>query len=141
MARPKRDNNLAARLLVDAALLGDATACAKHKTTLRTLQRYRAALKDDPELSRLYAELSAEVTSRSWAQELDDTLASGIRKMRELIEATKTPDSLEVVSEAVQGLAKIAITKEVLRADSDAERDSGHPHPDGEGEAPPRYAN
>ena len=44
MARPKRDNNLAARLLVDAALLGEATACAKHKTTLRTLQKYRVAV-------------------------------------------------------------------------------------------------
>ena len=126
MAAPKRDNALAARALVDAALFGEATACDKHKITLRTLQRYRAALDTDPELSQMYTQLSRETTARNWADELDATLSAGIRKIKSLIEKTTDPASLGAVTEAVKSLATIAITKEVLGAENDA-GNSGHP--------------
>ena len=140
MATPKRDNPLAARALVDAALFSEATACDKHKITLRTLQRYRAALDTDLELSQMYAQLSREMTARNWADELDAALSAGIRKIKTLIEQTTDPASLGAVTEAVKSLATIAITKEVLGAENDA-GNSGHPATGREDQAPAYLSN
>jgi hypothetical protein len=137
MASPKRDNAKAARALVDAALLGDATACAQHEITLRTLQRYRAALEDDEELSRLYAELSRAVTSQHWATELNITLTTSVRKLGTLVRNLDTPsaESISAVTGAIKVMSEIAITREVLGQGvsdaGDGQPDQGNPEAGG----------
>lgn len=118
MAAPKRDNLRAARALVDAALQGDATACAKHEITARTLQRYRAALETDEELSAFYAQLSRTVTTQNWANELNVTLTTAIRKQGDLIRGitTSSAENISAVTGAIKALSEIAITRDVLGA-------------------------
>ncbi|MFB9994088.1 hypothetical protein ACFFLM_19195 [Deinococcus oregonensis] len=133
MASPKRDNTRAARILVDAALLGDATACAKHEITIRTLQRYRSALDEDEELSSLYADLSRTVTSQHWASELNITLTTSVRKLGGLIHDLTSPtaENISAVTSAVKALSEIAITREVLGA-GDGEPNQGDTEEGGE---------
>ncbi len=63
MAKPKRDNDRAARALVDAVLLGDWKACEQHNGTDRTLRNDRAALETDVEPFAKYRELSGVATT------------------------------------------------------------------------------
>ncbi|WP_295821719.1 hypothetical protein [uncultured Deinococcus sp.] len=118
MASPKRDNAKAARALVDAALLGDAQACASHGIALRTLQNYRKLLETDDELARFYAELSRTVTTQNWANELNVTLTTAIRKQGDLIRGitTSSADNISAVTGAIKALSEIAITRDVLGA-------------------------
>lgn len=129
MAPPKRDNARAARALVDAALLGDATACAKHEITSRTLQRYRAALETDEELSAFYAQLSRAVTTQNWATELNLTLTTAIRKQGDLIRdlTGSTADNISAVTGAIKALSEIAITRDVLGAGEVDDAGDGQP--------------
>lgn len=116
MANPKRDNHKAARALVDAALQGDAQACASHGIALRTLQNYRKLLETDDELALFYAELSRTVTTQSWADELNLTLTGAIRKQGAMIRGLKddTADNIVAVTGAIKALSEIAITRDVL---------------------------
>ncbi|MFW8628313.1 hypothetical protein [Deinococcus sp. ME38] len=118
MATPKRDNLRAARALVDAALQGDAQACASHGIALRTLQNYRKLLNTDEELARFYAELSRTVTTQNWANELNLTLTVAIRKQGEMIRGIdgSSADTISAVTGAIKALSEIAITRDVLRA-------------------------
>ena len=118
MASPKRDNAKAARALVDAALRGDAQACASHGIALRTLQNYRKLLDTDDELARFYAELSRTVTTQNWANELNVTLTTAIRKQGDLIRGitTSSADNISAVTGAIKALSEIAITRDVLGA-------------------------
>lgn len=118
MASPKRDNAKAARALVDAALRGDAQACASHGIALRTLQNYRKLLETDDELARFYAELSRTVTTQNWANELNVTLTTAIRKQGDLIRGitTSSADNISAVTGAIKALSEIAITRDVLGA-------------------------
>ncbi|QLG11014.1 hypothetical protein HLB42_09690 [Deinococcus sp. D7000] len=114
----KRDNARAARLLAEAALTTDAKVCESHGITLRTLQNYRAALKTDPELSRLYAEARQVVITRDWAEQLGVTLSGAAAKLLALIDGAQSsaPETIQAVTGAVLGLAEIALTRDMLAA-------------------------
>ena len=114
MAAPKRDNAKAARILVDAELTGNATACRKHEVTTRTLQRYRQALEHDTELSQFFAEHLRIAVQRHWADELDGALAATITRLRGLVEGS---DDLHAVTGAFRALAELALTREALCLD------------------------
>ena len=116
MAAPKRDNAKAARVLVDAELTGNATACRKHEVTTRTLQRYRQALEHDTELSQLFAEHLRTAVERHWADELDDTMTATITRLRGLVEDS---DDLHAVTGAFRALAELALTREALNLGAD----------------------
>lgn len=115
---PKRDNERAARALVDAVLYGDRTACEIHKITDRTLRRYREALESDEELSALFDELSTQAARLPWAQQIDLTLSGASAKLLDLIQkaSNPTPETIVAVTGAVQSLAEIAMTRDMLAA-------------------------
>lgn len=123
MANPKRNNERAARALVDAALFGDRKACKEHKITDRTLRNYRAALENDAELSALFRFYCKEATTNNWAEEIGATLSASARKLRELVEAADTPnpETIAAVTGAVSTLAEIAMTRDVLKAQLEPE--------------------
>ncbi len=52
---------LAARVLVDAQVMGDEKAAKKHKVGLRSVERYRTRMQKDPELHTLVAKKTAKV--------------------------------------------------------------------------------
>lgn len=126
MARPQRDNMKAAKALIDAAIQGDATACETHGITTRTLQRYRAALENDEELSLFYAQLSRTISTQSWADELNLTLTSAIRKQGEMIRGLKehTAENINATTNAIKALSEIAITRDVLASGGDDDEPS-----------------
>lgn len=114
----RRDNPKAARALAEAAFSTDAKVCERYGITLRTLQNWRAALKADPELSRLFAEAHAELERRDWGDEVSRTLSAAAQKLQALILGAQSsdPETIRAVLEGVTGLAKIALTRELLQA-------------------------
>ncbi len=123
----KRDNAKAARALAEAAYSTDAKVCEDHGITLRTLQNWRAALKTDRELSRLFAEAHRELGNRGWADEVDETLSAATQKLRALIlgAQSSSPETIQAVTGAIQSLAEIAMTRDMLaarRRDSDPDQ-------------------
>lgn len=118
MAAPKRDNGAAARALVDAALTTDAQACGKHGIALRTLQNYRAVMKTDPELARMYVEMLQLATAQDWAVELGTTFNVMTQKLRALAIDLQdaNPESIAALTEAVLGMAEIVMTREIVAA-------------------------
>jgi hypothetical protein len=118
VATPKRDNERAAWLLVEAMLHGDVKTAAQHKITRQTLHNYRKALTEDAELLRLFTQYSSELTKRTWADKLDLTLQMALDMLLEHIQGLedKTPASVSAITEALKVLSETAITREVLRA-------------------------
>ena len=132
MATPRRDNQKAARVLVDAALHGDRKACDTHKITDRTLRNYRAALDTDTELSALYAQLSRLVTTQNWADELNTSLTGLIRKLGGMVQDLpgSTAENITSVTGAIKVLSEIALTREVLGSANGEVSDAGDDEPD-----------
>ncbi len=109
----------AAKILCDAAYLGDSKAADKWEITSRTIERYRARLKSDPQLSALVGTFRAELEG-NWKSELSRSIFVTVRKIAEMVEAvdTATPkaEMLEALTGAAKALSEIAITTEVLNA-------------------------
>lgn len=101
---------------MDAALQGDAQACATHGIALRTLQNYRKLLETDDELALFYAEFAQAVTTQSWASELNLTLTTAIRKQGEMIRGLNenSAENITAVNGAIKTLSEIALTRDVL---------------------------
>ena len=113
-----RDNHRAARMLAEALVTSDATVCEKERISVRTLQRYREALKTDEVLSRLFDEARQQMTQLHWAQQIDVTLSGAAAKLLELVQKAYSPDAetIQAVTGAVQSLAEIAMTRDMLAA-------------------------
>lgn len=111
--KPERFNReRAARVLVDAITLGDRTAADRHKVAEKTVQRYRARLLTDPELSRIVQE-KGRVAEHGWhfarAQFLRKTLA----KLEQLVEGA-TNDQFEHVIDALKAAGELDLATEAL---------------------------
>lgn len=113
--KPKRERfnrERAARVLVDAITLGDRTAADRHQVTEKTVQRYRARLLTDPELSRIVQE-KGRVAEHGWhfarAQFLRRTLAklealvddASKNEFEHVINALKAAGELDLATEAL----------------------------------------
>jgi hypothetical protein len=86
MASPKFDRDAAARIIVHAKVVGDATASKAAGITLRTLQRWRAKMHGgDAELSRVVT-AKVDLIHRELDDELVDTLRKVVRKISSLVE-------------------------------------------------------
>lgn len=122
MARPKRDNELAAKALVNAVLQDDAKACKKHNIARRTLQNYRKALIDDAELSRVFTSHLNEATRRAWGDELAATMTDMLVSIKATIaslesQTTSFDEHMQVLSmklEFLKLMLEPAVTLEVL---------------------------
>lgn len=115
----KRDNAKAARVLAEAAFVkDDVQVLGKFKISLRTLYNWRDALRTDAELARLFAEACAELEKRDWADELTFALSAGVRHLQTLILGARSsdPETIQAVTNAVLGMAEIAMTRDMLAA-------------------------
>lgn len=120
----KRDNERAAEILVDAAYMGDSKAAEKWGVTTRTVQNYRAALEEDPELSSFFAR-KRQVNEQAWVSELAKALKASARKLGQWADAIENPSMEEVreIRHVFKDLSEVAITREVLRA-GDGQQDT-----------------
>lgn len=122
MARPKRDNELAARALVDAILFDDRQAMAKHGIAARTLRHYRSLLTQDAELAALFTDHLKEATRRAWGAEVDAAISDMLISIKSTIASLESQtatreEQLEILDKKMEFLKLMlepAITREVL---------------------------
>lgn len=127
MPTPKFDRDRAAKILIDAATLGDAKACEKWNVTVRTLQNYRQRLAGDPELSQVFAEKKA-LQDKTWADEIPEMLKAGIDFLKRAAQEAEArdPDAVHAIAGAVKIVSEVQAMRKVIDA-----RISGQNQPDG----------
>ena len=122
MASPKRDNELAARVLVWAALHGDKKASEHFNITSRTIFNYRKALGSDGELAQAFTSFLKEAQMRSWGEELDYSIKELLVSVRETmasLESSTTShdeqlDILKLKIQLLNTLLEPGMAREVL---------------------------
>lgn len=107
MPSNERDDERAARALADAHFTTDAKAAAKHGISTRSIERYRARLDKDTLLSGIYDRLLDEMRRRPWADELNQTLTTALRK----IGATLNEVPAENLADVAQ---MVGLTRELM---------------------------
>lgn len=89
-----------ARVLVDANALGDEAAARKHGVSVRSVERYRARMREDPELAGLVATKNREAEA-GWHAARSKTLRTIMRRLEELAKDEKDIDKLSRAAKAV----------------------------------------
>lgn len=102
---------------MDAVTMGDRAACDKHDISLRTLQRYRSRLDDDPRLAQVVAE-KKRLQDEAWADEIPSAIASCVQFLREASQQCdrKDPDAVHAISGAMKLLSEVSLTRKVIDA-------------------------
>lgn len=109
------DRERAARVLVDAVLLGDKKASQRWQVTERTIGNYRARLKSDEALSELYERIGREA-ERNWHLVRNRFLRDVTEHLRELC-LKAGPDQIKDVREAIKDIGELDITQRALNVD------------------------
>jgi len=117
MASPNFDRDKAARILLDAIVMGDQAACDKHDISLRSLYRYRSRLEDDPELAKAVIE-KKRIQDEKWADQIPTAIASCIDFLRRASQDCKTddPDAVHAIAGAIKIMGEVSMTREVIDA-------------------------
>jgi hypothetical protein len=107
----------AATILVEAAYFGDKQAADRYGVSVRTVERYRARMDEDDELSAFVA-IKKQKFEDEWADELPGAIRASIRFLgRAAQEASaKDPQAIHSVAGSLKILADVALTKQVLDA-------------------------
>ena len=111
------DLDRAATIIVEAAYYGDPDTAERWGISERTIQRYRARLDEDDELSSIVARKKTAFETE-WANEIPAALRSALRfLMRAGQEADpKDPEAIHAVAGAFKLMAEIGFTRDVLNA-------------------------
>lgn len=110
---------------------GDKKAAAEFKVSLRTLQRYRAAVRDGkmPELAELVAQ-----QKRAAVERCSDLLAETYEKtLRRLQEVLPQAQPREVIG-ATKIVGELMITRDVLRSDHEQQLGPDRQSPEAQGD-------
>lgn len=106
------DRDRAARVLVDAVLLGDKKAAERWQITERTIGNYRSRLKTDGELSELYDRIGREA-ERNWHLVRNRFLRDVTEHLRELC-LKAGPEQIKDVREAIKDIGELDLAREAL---------------------------
>ena len=103
-----RNNELAARVLAEAAFYGGGAKVAeKYGFTSRSFLNWQNELENDPQLSALYLKALSTLAHQRWAEDLNASIRRSVEKITTMIEALEpTPDNLRVALDAVQQLMR-----------------------------------
>lgn len=112
MAATRINRDRVAQILVDAITLGDRTSADRHKVSVKTVERHRARLKTDPELSALVRKLGAEA-EHGWHFARARFLRRTLKKLDEMVQAA-TADQFEHVIEAMKAAGELDLATEAL---------------------------
>lgn len=122
--RPRLDKQDMAKMLVEAAMLGDRSAASKYNVSLSTLQRYRKELQNDTDFGSLFVKTASPILTRAWSDDLDDALRKTIAKLMTMVAAQDSadPKALEAVTGVFNAFAEMQLTKEYLNDDTNGEQ-------------------
>jgi hypothetical protein len=120
----------AARALVHALMHGDAEASAVFDITVRSLQGWRAKMREDDELRALFSKHAAEA-GKAWDLHLLQPLMKGMEFLTNALTQLDTtdPEAVTAATGAMQLLIDSRISLEIIRAPTSAE--NGTPPPAG----------
>ena len=132
---PHVDPDVVARIVVDAAEIGDARTAARHGVSERTVKRYRSRSRIEPELSRL-VEKKVRAVELGWHAARNALLRSGMAKLQTLIDNATQEQMGEVVA-AIAMVGNLEITLASLgslpgQRDPSAAEDPGVAEPEGD---------
>lgn len=130
MAAPNLNLERVAVIIVDAFALGDATAAAKWKISKRTVERYRARMTTDRELSRLVTEKKKAVEA-DWSAARVRFLRKTISKLEALVDQAG-PEQIREVAGAIKIVGELEVVSSTL--------DGEQPGTDSAGTAAPAHA-
>jgi ketosteroid isomerase-like protein len=128
MASPRFDRAKAIRVLLDAAVSGDRTACKRAGIDERTLRRWRARLASDPELSAAFRTKNAH-EDRNWKAARRQVLGKLIRAIGKRADDPET--SMSELTGAARVLGELEITQGVLDGPGSDSEDAGPPEAGG----------
>lgn len=116
MPNPNFDRDKAARVVSDAALLGDRAAASRHGVALRTVRHYRQRLEDDPEFAAVCRE-KQKLQDAAWADEIPDALAGCINFIKDAAQQLdpKDPKGIEAMAQALETLSDVWFTHQLLQ--------------------------
>lgn len=122
----------AAKILVDAEAMGDARAADKWKVDVRTIERYRARLQTDRDLSDAFAEKSREA-ERAWHLVRNRFLREVTEHLLTLCKTAKV-DQISDVRQALKDVGELELAREALVGSGDHQPS---PPPTGDARKPP----
>jgi hypothetical protein len=105
-------------VLCDAVIMGDRAAAQKWKTTIRTIQKYRASLETREEL-RSYVMKLQEKQDEAWAHQIPEVLTRAMAFFQaafieNLNGGTTSPETIEALTGALETLADIELTRSII---------------------------
>lgn len=106
-----------ARAIVDAALTTDREAAEKHGCSRKSIERWRSAIEEDPELQARLSELWEEVREADdWVEDSTETIRSALSFLRTAFDELDPadPESVEAVTQAVQVLADAKMMADIV---------------------------
>ena len=112
MASTKLNRERAACVVVDAISFGNRTAAKRHSISEKTVQRYRARLAEDPELSDLVA-AKGRAAENGWHFARARFLRRSLNKLEKLVQAA-TVDHFEQITEAIKAVGELDVAREAL---------------------------
>lgn len=117
MANPNFNRDRAAKILLDAAMVGDRAAAEKWKIAVETICRYRKRLETDAELSKALKLKKAE-QDKAWADEIPAAIASCIEFIKNAAYACNPaePEAVHAIAGALKILSEVSLTREVIEA-------------------------
>lgn len=128
MASTKINKERAARILVDAIVMGDKTAADRHKVAEKTVQRYRARMREDEELSALVRQKGREA-EYTWHFARARFLRNTLDKLDEMVKAATVADMPNVI-EALKAAGELDLATEALGVGSRSRQPSPSPAED-----------
>ena len=112
MAAPTYNRERAARILIDAISLGDRTAADRHGVSEKTVQRHRARLLTDTQLSEL-VRAKSRVAEQGWHVARSQFLRKTFEKLEKMVEAA-TPEHFDQVINALKAAGELELATEAL---------------------------
>lgn len=140
MPRPRaksatRDPDAMARVVTDASILGVESAAKKHRCCERTVERYKAAARNDPHMSALVAAKKKSIDD-DWRNEAVSFLRSATGVLQRLCEDA-TQEQIREVAGAIKIVGELTVAKDVLGADGEQSRpDPARSTPEEDAEGP-----
>jgi hypothetical protein len=112
MPRGGYDRELAARVLVDALTMGDRTAADRNEVSVKTVQRYRARMRDDLVLAEL-VQKKGRTAEHGWHFARARFLRRTLEKLDKMVQKAK-PEDMPNVIEALRAAGDLDLASEAL---------------------------
>ncbi len=112
MARDQFNRERAARILAEAACIGDKKAAERNGVSDRSIRNYRLRMETDAELSALF-QTKKKLIETEWRQEAITFLRTSIAKLGDMVQAADNTQIREVAG-AIKLVGELALMKDVL---------------------------